>query len=92
MFQSIDELPALIRSALPVEAQELYRAAFNRTWETLAAGEESDPQRLTARSHKAARLAVEYEFSRDADGAWRRDPVGEELKRQGKVRDDRDSG
>lgn len=93
MFQSIDELPALIRSALPVEAQELYRAAYNRTWETLAAGgEESDPKRITAQSHKAARLAVEYEFSKDVDGSWRHDPVGEELKQQGKVEDEPDTG
>lgn len=92
MFQSIQDLPALIRSALPEEAQELYRAAYNRTWEKLAAGEEQNVKKITAESHKAARLAVGYEFSQDDEGAWHQDPVGAEMKRRGKVEDEPEVG
>lgn len=92
MFQSIDELPALIRAALPPRAQELYRAAYNRTWEQLAAGEQQDPKDIAVASHKAARLAVEYEFTQDDEGHWRRDPVGAEIKRRRQVGDEPDTG
>jgi cation transport regulator ChaB len=92
MFQSIDELPALIRTALPEKAQELYRAAFNRTWEKLSAGEDKNPSEITAKAHKAARLAVGYEFRRDAEGAWHHDPVGEEMKRNGRGGSPPDTG
>lgn len=92
MFQSIHDLPALIRSALPRRAQELYRAAYNRTWERLAAGETMSERRMTVESHKAARLAVQFEFSQDEDGHWHRAPVGEDLKRQRKVEDEPDTG
>jgi len=88
MFQSIQELPSLIRTILPDEAQEVYRAAFNRTWEKLAAGADDNLLGMTVKSHSAARLAVQYEFTRDDDGNWRRDPVGDEMNRQGRIEDD----
>jgi cation transport regulator ChaB len=88
MYKSIEHLPALIREELPQKAQELYLAAFNRTWEMLAAGADEDLVHISMQAHKAARLAVGYEFSRDERGNWHRDPVGEKLKRKGKVGDD----
>lgn len=92
MFQTIQDLPALIRTSLPDDAQEVYRAAFNRAWEKLAAGADEDQTAITAEAHKAARLAVQYEFTQDAEGNWRRDPVGERLKHQGKVENEPDTG
>lgn len=80
MFQTIDELPPSIRENLPRLAQELYRAAYNRAWEQLAAGEQEDLVNIAVESHKAARLAVEYEFTQDNKGRWHRDPVGDEMK------------
>jgi cation transport regulator ChaB len=87
-FRSIQDLPRLIRTSLPEEAQEVYRAAFNRSWEKLSAGEAENQQEITAEAHKAARQAVEYQFSQDDAGNWHRDPIGEEMKRQGKVKDE----
>jgi cation transport regulator ChaB len=88
MFQSIRELPAVLRTSLPREAQELYRAAYNRTWEILAAGKGTNQQRMNADAHRAARIAVEYEFSRDEQGNWRRNSVGEDMTRRGTVGSD----
>lgn len=88
MFQSTRELPAVLRANLPREAQELYRAAYNRTWEILAAGEKTNRRLMSADAHQAARLAVEYEFSRDEQGNWHRNPVGEDMTHRGTVGSD----
>jgi cation transport regulator ChaB len=87
MYKSVEHLPALIRKELPEKAQELYLAAYNRTWEALTAGADENTVQISIKAHKAARLAVGFEFRRDEQGHWHSDPVGEKLKRKGKVGD-----
>jgi len=92
MFQTIRDLPSLIRRTLSNDAQEVYRAAYNRTWQRLAAGADDNRQAMTVKSHKAARLAVQNEFTQDAEGDWRHDPVGKRSKRQGQVGNPAETG
>jgi hypothetical protein len=47
---------------------------------------------MTVKSHKAARLAVQNEFTQDAEGDWRHDPVGKRSKRQGQVGNPAETG
>ncbi len=83
LYRTTDELPALLRKTLPEDAQELYVAVFNRTWETLAAGEEKDDVNITARAHLSAQMSVDAEFTRDEQGCWHHDPVGEHMPTPG---------
>lgn len=83
MFRSIEELPAAIRDDLPPEAQELYRARYNRVVEKATMAKGRDENAVAAAAHEAAMLRVEEEFRRDPLGAWRRKPIGDEMKDTG---------
>lgn len=78
MYRSIDQLPSEIRDELPQRACELYRAAYNRIMEK-ESPETDDAEGLEITAHQAGMLAVRAEFTRGADGKWRRDPVGDEM-------------
>lgn len=77
MYRSIDQLPSEIREDLPPLARELYLAAYNRVMEKESP--ETDTEALEITAHQAGMLAVRAEFTRDADGEWQRDPVGEKM-------------
>lgn len=83
MFRSIEELPAAIRADLPREAQELYRARYNRVVEKAAMAKDPEETKVAAAAHEAAMLRVEEEFRRDARGEWRRKPIGAEMNDTG---------
>lgn len=78
-YEELDDLPSSIRERMPVEAQELYLAAFRRKRETLKMGGETDEEALSESSHEAGLFAVEQRFEQDEQGRWRLAPVGEEM-------------
>lgn len=59
-YASNEDLPARVRGHLPEHAQDIYRAAFNRSWERW--GED-------ASSHRTAWAAVKRSYVK-SDGAW----------------------
>lgn len=82
MYKSIESLPLEIREAMPQEALELYRAAFNRVCETQSVGEAGAKDRFSDEAHKAAILAVQEKFSQDESGKWQPEPMSDRLERQ----------
>ena len=78
MYTSIDELPASIRESLSEDAQELYRAEYNRAWENLAPGDlQKGRVSCIAKAHGAARIAVQEKFEQDENGRWHKHPIGD---------------
>ncbi|MDE2582632.1 MAG: ChaB family protein [Rhodospirillales bacterium] len=62
-YQSIEDLPPSVRHALPVHAQEIYRAAFNDAWTRYAGiGDEGI-------AHRVAWAAVKRAYEKRG-GAW----------------------
>ncbi|MFP4170975.1 MAG: ChaB family protein [Methanomassiliicoccales archaeon] len=70
-YDDISELPKGVRKALPEEAQEIFKGAFNSAWE-----EYSDPERRkdgASREEVAMRVAwsaVKRKYKKDRDGNW----------------------
>jgi len=56
-YQSIEELPASVRTHLPVHAQEIYCSAFNHAWETYATA--SNREEI---AHRVAWAAVKRRY------------------------------
>jgi cation transport regulator len=56
-YASIEELPAPVRSHLPIHAQQIYRSAFNHAWESHA----DDPAREEI-AHRIAWAAVKRSY------------------------------
>ncbi len=62
-YPDITDLPPSVRHALPLHAQEIYRAAFNHAWARYAAsGDEGT-------AHRIAWTAVKRAYTK-RDGAW----------------------
>ena len=59
-YADIADLPAPIRHALPVHAQEIYRAAFNNAWAR-------HPEEAVV--HRIAWAAVKRSYTK-RDGVW----------------------
>jgi cation transport regulator len=72
-YQSIDELPESVKDNVPLHAQEIYMAAFNRAWEQYDDPEErrGDASREET-AHKVARSAVKKEYEKGEDGKWQK--------------------
>lgn len=68
-YQTVSELPEPVRAALPGPAQELYRQAFNQTWDERAGLEETADERIEA-SHDAAWRVVERLSGQDPRDRW----------------------
>jgi len=60
------DLPASVRAHLPMEAQDIYREAFNNAWKQYA---KREPERIEEISHRVAWSAVKRRY-RKSDGAW----------------------
>ena len=69
-YASNEELPAAVRAHLPEHAQDVYRAAFNDTWERR--GED-------AAAHRIAWSAVKRQYVKTDAGWVRREPRVESL-------------
>jgi cation transport regulator len=71
-YDSKENLPVNVQHALPELAQEVYRAAFNSTYQDYTqsrdrhAGDESREEV----SHKAAWAAVKNTYVKGSDRAW----------------------
>lgn len=65
-YQSIALLPASVRADLPIEAQRLYRAAYNDAWARYPDFADREPF-----CHRLARREVRRSYSRTIDGMWR---------------------
>lgn len=65
-YRSIAFLPAAVRADLPLEAQQLYRDAYNSAWAKYAAFADREPF-----CHRLARWEVTRAYRRQADGTWR---------------------
>jgi len=64
-YRTIEELPESVREHLPRHAQEVYRAAFNHTWEEDGHDEQ--------RAHRVAWGAVKRQHEKDERiGEWKR--------------------
>jgi cation transport regulator len=63
-YKTVEELPESVRKHLPTHAQEIYRAAFNSSWEEYKRDEE--------RAHRVAWAAVKHSYEKDEQtGQWR---------------------
>jgi cation transport regulator len=56
-YADISDLPASVRSHLPVHAQEIYLAAFNNAWEEYAGRADRE-----AVAHRVAWAAVKKQY------------------------------
>ena len=78
-YEELEDLPSSIREQMPLEAQQLYLAAFRRKQETMKMSGEAHEDALSEAAHEAGLFAVEQQFEQDEDGHWRQAPVGEEM-------------
>jgi cation transport regulator len=58
-YASNEDLPLSIRQHLPLEAQEIFRKAFNSAWRTYA---DREPARLEEIAHRVAWSAVKKRY------------------------------
>ena len=63
-YASNDDLPISVRRALPLHAQEIFRSAFNRAWESYGARE---PWRREEVAHCVAWAAVKRRYRKDGE-------------------------
>ena len=62
-YKTVNDLPESVRNHLPEHAQEIYRAAFNSSWEEYKHNEE--------RAHRVAWAAVKNSYEKDEQtGEW----------------------
>lgn len=74
MYESIDELPDVVRDVLPEEAQELYLEGYNTSWEMY--DEEQSEMSQEAVANRDGWATVKREFTKhDETGKWY--PAGE---------------
>ena len=67
-YETIVDLPKSVRDHLPLQAQEIYRQAFNNAWEEYARPEDrmgDDSREATA--HKVAWSAVKQVYEKRND-------------------------
>ena len=71
-YDNKKDLPKDVRNALPKEAQEIYKAAFNSAWEQYADPEDRrGDQSREETAHQIAWSAVKNEYEK-ADGKWKK--------------------
>lgn len=63
-YASNDDLPHSIRSHLPAHAQDIFRAAFNNSWQRYGA---RDPERREEIAHRIAWSAVKRQYRKVGD-------------------------
>lgn len=78
-YEQIEDLPKSITRRMPVEAQQLYLAAFRRKRERMKMDGGTDEERISAAAHEAGLFAVQQQFEQDEAGRWRQAPIGEDM-------------
>jgi cation transport regulator len=61
-YGSIEDLPDTVKRCLPRQAQEIYREAFNRTWEEHVEGKDREE-----RAHQNAWAAVKKQYKKQRE-------------------------
>lgn len=72
-YKKLSELPAGVRSQLPGQAQEIYKATFNNAWDEYK--DAKNRRREESReetSHKVAWSAVKNKYKKTGDDEWKR--------------------
>ena len=71
-YESVKELPENVRGALPKEAQEIYKEAFNSAWDQYDDAEDRrGDQSREETSHKIAWSAVKESYEKQG-GEWQK--------------------
>lgn len=71
-YDSVKELPENVRDALPKEAQEIYKEAFNSAWDQYADAEDRrGDQSREETAHQIAWSAVKETYEKE-DGEWQK--------------------
>ena len=63
-YVSNENLPDAVRAHLPLHAQDIFRASFNRAWESYG---EREPWRREEIAHRVAWAAVKRRYRRVGD-------------------------
>jgi len=63
-YVSVEDLPAPIRTHLPLHAQEIYRSAFNNAWIEYAT---RGPAQREQTAHRVAWAAVKRKYQKRGD-------------------------
>jgi cation transport regulator len=73
-YDSNSELPDSVKNALPKQAQDIYRAAFNSAWEQYdEPGERRGDASREETAHRVAWSAVKKEYEKGEDnGKWKK--------------------
>ena len=67
-YDTLQDLPDSVKDNLPKHAQEIYRAAFNRTWEQYDQPEERrDNRSREETAHAVAWAAVKDKYEKKGD-------------------------
>ena len=66
-YSSLRELPKGVKNSLPVEAQNIYKEAYNSAWKQYS-DYDSDDREETA--HRVAWSAVKKKYERSGSGNW----------------------
>lgn len=71
-YDSVKELPENVRGALPKEAQEIYKEAFNSAWDQYDDAEDRrGDQSREETAHQIAWSAVKESYEKQ-DGEWQK--------------------
>lgn len=71
-YDSLSELPKNVRNALPKDAQEIYKEAFNSAWEQYDDAEDRrGDQSREETAHQIAWSAVKGSYEKK-DGEWQK--------------------
>lgn len=71
-YDSVKELPENVRGALPKEAQEIYKEAFNSAWDQYDDAEDRrGDQSREETAHQIAWSAVKNSYEK-VDGEWQK--------------------
>jgi cation transport regulator len=63
-YQTVEDLPEAVRTRLPRQAQEIFRAAFNNAWLEYAEG---GPKAREAIAHRVAWAAVQRHYRKQGE-------------------------
>ncbi len=69
-FRRNTELPEAVKRCLPLPAQDIYRSAFNHTWQSCRSPEARQAMQRELLAHKVAWAAVRRRYEPDGSG-WR---------------------
>ncbi len=83
-YENNEDLPEIIRVALPDEAQTIYRRAYNEMWAARHDTYQNNREQLDDQAHRAGWAAVEEDFEHvETTGSWQRKADAQEAATDG---------